>query len=171
MSEFRLFDIALVRHFSDRTIQEYLIERLGNANNTRRQLLEYHNLHHEKIAAPEPQTHIASEMEEPTPDTKQHRVDVGDVTSGSGFIRDAAAAQTTVTTVHGFYRTAVDTQSEAGCTETSYAPTESTSANISEATQIRVPKIPDEEKVHRGEPIQCPYCFQLIDISGRRSWT
>jgi prophage DNA circulation protein len=101
---------------------------------------------------------------EPTPDTKQHHV-------GSGFIRDAAAAQTTVTTVHGFYRTAVDTQSEAGCTETSYAPTESTSANIPEAAQMRVPKIPDEEKVDRGEPIQCPYCFLLVAISGRRSWT
>jgi len=185
MSNFRSFDIALVRHLSDKTTQipEYLIERLGNANNTRRQLLEYHKLHHEKIAAPGAQKYVVPEVEErdnrryERPETehtnfeKKHRVYDGADTYGSGFVREDAAAQTTVTTVYGLYQTAIDTQSEAGCTETSYAPTETTSASGPEAIQIRVPKIPDEEKVDRGEPIQCPYCFLLIAISGRTSWT
>jgi hypothetical protein len=186
MSRFAKFDVALVRHLSGSSREipapEYLIERLGNANTKRRQLLEYYERHHEKIAAPDPLLEFDPTPEPERSETPGHIQETnseqdltpsGIITWDPGNVAlspSAAEKHTTVTTIYETYRDAADARSVTDRTETSYAPTESTAGGAHEDFRIHVPKIPDQEKADNGEPFQCPYCFTIIVVTGRISW-
>jgi hypothetical protein len=182
MSHFELFDIALIRHLADKSkgIPEYLIKRLGNANTRRRQLLEYYERHHEKIAAPQPQL-------DPTPEPEQAKIPTQEANTGqdntpaargqdittkadNATLPPATAEQTTVTTFYEAARDVPDARSDTGHSETSFAPTESTAAGGHELYQILVPRCPNQERAYNGEPFQCPYCFTVIVITSPISW-
>lgn len=181
MSEFRPLDTALVNYYSDTSghIPDYLIGRLGNVNTSRRQLMEYYEKHHDKIAAPEV-WHVPATEEHDTlphlgaprgiPSDKKHAGIFGDDTGNAELPGITAETQTMVTQAHDIQLDAVDTQSDAGCTETSFALAESTMAHSQQVFRIRVPRIPNQGK-SEGEPFQCPCCFAIIAVSRRISWT
>jgi len=181
MSNYRPFDVAIVRQLSgnESEIPNYLINRLGDANTTRRQLLEYYKRHHEKIAAPDfqslpserrPQS-LQVDTKTDQPSVTQHRAPTENDTGNEESPRRAAEAPTAVTTVYNSFRDAADGRSVADYTDTSYAATESAVGNKGKAIWIQVPRIPKHKNSDEEDPIQCPYCFGFIEISGRASWT
>jgi hypothetical protein len=143
---------------------QYLIGRLGKANIKRRQLLKYHNEHHEKIVG--------------------RRVAVGDTASGEGELDPGPLAdvgeddffseaptdmRTTVSTVYSASINVVevapvdlDSRSEAGFSVTSYA-----SSATANSGSLRVP--PPPPGFDKG-PFQCPYCYIIVETENRASW-
>ncbi|KAI5792247.1 hypothetical protein FPQ18DRAFT_378468 [Pyronema domesticum] len=156
MSHFERFDIE---HISNKyhgqlgKDYQYLIQRLGKANTKRRQLLKYHDEHHEKIVG--------------------RRVAVGDTASKDvsedDFFSEAPSnMRTTVSTVYSADVNLVevtpvdlDSRSQAGFSVTSHA---SSSANSS---SLRVP--PPPPGFDKG-PFQCPYCYIIVETENRASW-
>jgi hypothetical protein len=154
MSHFESFDIKHVRNKYQLTEDyQYLIERLGKANTKRRQLVKYHNEHHEKIIG--------------------RRVPVGDGSSedageGDFFSEAPTDMRTTISTVYSANLNLVevtpvdlDSRSEAGFSVTSYA---SSTAN---SGSLRVPAPPPG--FDKG-PFQCPYCYIIVETESRASW-
>jgi hypothetical protein len=131
------------------------IERLGKANTKRRQLLKYHNEHHEKIVGR--RVAVGNEL------------DTGS-SEGEGDFSSKAPTdmRTTVSTVYSANLNLVeatpvdlDSRSEAGFSVTSYA---SSAAN---SGSLRVPAPPPG--FDKG-PFQCPYCFIIVETESRASW-
>ncbi|KAI5789384.1 hypothetical protein FPQ18DRAFT_261656, partial [Pyronema domesticum] len=156
VSHFERFDID---NLSDKyqlgEDYKYVIERLGKANTKRRQLLKYHNEHHEKIVG--------------------RRVAVGDEGSsedageGDFFSEAPTDMRTTLSTVYSANLDLVeavpvnlDSRSEAGSSLTSYASSTANSGN---------PRVLAPPPGFDKGPFQCPYCYiiMLMTISaGRR---
>jgi hypothetical protein len=156
ISHFERFDI---KHISNKyqlpEDYQYLIERLGKANTKRRQLLKYHNEHHEKIVG----RHVAVGDE----------LDPGSSEGEGDFFSEAPTdMRTTVSTVYSANLNLVeaapvdlDSRSEAGFSVTSYA---SSAAN---SGSLRVPAPPPG--FDKG-PFQCPYCFIIVEAENRAAW-
>jgi len=137
----------------------YLRERLGNANTKRRQLLKYHEKHHETIVGTASQPEASGAVIDAT-DTKD--ADQADAARSNPV---APTMQTSVSTVREYSSPDVtDTRSEGGFSQTSYA----SSAN--NPGTIHVPLPPNAEQAFDGEPFLCPYCFSITSIDGKRSW-
>ena len=62
-----------------------------------------------------------------------------------------------------------ETNSDGGCTQTSYAPT-SVFGKDTRLPNLSVPPPPDAARAYCGEPFECPYCRYLIIVTNFRSW-
>ena len=160
-----------VQHISNKfpKAPDFLIERLGKANTKRRQLLRYHQQHHDKIARYidlPPQDDLKplhlkkrsyNEMDDLYPKTK-----------GPGTVSTALKSQITVSTIKPKEERPVihEGGSDAGHSPTSYA----TSTNAILQRSIHIPPPPNFDAAYDGLPFECPYCFTLVTIDNMRSW-
>lgn len=154
MTYFEPFDIEHVRNkhqFPDE--YQYLIERLGKANTKRRQMLQYHCQHHEKIVGRRTAT-AAEEF------------------SGTGFEEDdyyteAPSGMNVSTVIEGDFDFVnvqpinLDSRSEGGFSMTSYTSSTAEPGNL---------KVPAPPPGFEAGPFQCPYCFRIFVTENRASW-
>ncbi|KAF8536480.1 hypothetical protein BDD12DRAFT_912112 [Trichophaea hybrida] len=189
VSHFEYFDQQHVREKFPEAA-EFLIERLGRANTRRRQLLKYHEKHHEKIAArydPPSLNASVAEREEmilPLEAVIGDEDGQGEVTAPnqcaarrnetfdtSIIVPNTIAASITITdtTVSTAYfqgeRDTTDLRSDADYSQTSYGPSEAGDPEV-----LRVPPPPNQESAYNYEPFQCPYCYSMITVVGETSW-
>ncbi|KAF8244869.1 ankyrin [Wilcoxina mikolae CBS 423.85] len=165
VSYFETFDIQhAAEKFPSLDTNHYLIQRLGNANTRRRQLLRYHEQHHEKI--------VGHGSPAPEADTKER-----DQSDSASAIYTIAQTQTD-TTVSTYVPpppvaaedswTAAsfdfsDTRSEGEFSQTSYA------SSTGGMGSLRVPDPPNDDAFD-GMPFQCTYCYTLTVHDNRRTW-
>jgi hypothetical protein len=138
---------------------DWLLERLGKSNTKRRQILRYHETHHEKIVGLRIAQLGAEEGEAP---------EVG-MSSGDFYSVGPSTVQTTVSTVYQQNQEYdlvnpidLDSRSEAGCSQTSYASSTNSGKDV-----FRVP--PPPQGFDSG-PFQCPYCFRIVETTNKNSW-
>ena len=155
-----------------------LMEHLGKANARRRQWLLYRKRHREKLAVQvisrddelvKEQTLRATTKSVSPP----HGQDLIDDPSGllptpSRQDSMSVLSSTVASTFHGMSLEAqeVDDNSDAGFSETSYTGSQFAG---DEQNTLLVPR-PPPESVDQS-PFECPYCFEIISITGNRSWT
>ncbi|KAI5783291.1 hypothetical protein FPQ18DRAFT_419515 [Pyronema domesticum] len=157
---------------------QYLVERLGKANTKRRQLLRYHEKHHEKLVGRLPEAMPRAYGQEPADETER----AGGNTDLEGYVGDAheyrqsdfmseavsSNMRTEVTTVyddnfaspHNENETEygyANSYSETGESQTSYA---SSAASSSDSNKLRVPPPPPD--CYNIKPFECPYCFRIV---------
>lgn len=170
VAHYEYFDVA---HASQKFpfAAEYLVERLGKANTKRRQLFQYHEQHHDKLAlyidapiGPElysQRDNLDGEVEaDLNPAMKDERL-----TRGQVSIAKTVNTQTTVSTF--VERSArAPGGSDDGRSQTSYA----TSVGDISYSKLRIPVPPTLAREFDGEPFECPYCFSMTAVENSRSW-
>ena len=163
---------------SDFRIAKYLSERLGKANTRRRQLLRYHEAHHEKIAQylndPSPldsgiEGGESTNIPQPvvlTVEGGSNRAPANVPDLGkAATVHTTTKSQTTVSTIKDeLYQAVVIERNEDQLSQTSYA----TSTN--HRVRLRVPSPPNPNAAFTGEPFECPYCFTITMIRDRHDW-
>lgn len=152
-----IFETWDIQHISNKfpTAPAFLIERLGKANSTRRQLLQYYKNHHDKIARNVHSDHPLT----------IHTDDLGSEGQRSETISTALKSHTTVSTIKP-KPVVHETGSDGGHSQTSYA----TSANFSQHKRVTIPPPPDFESAYDGKPFECPYCYSLVTVDNMRAW-
>jgi len=167
-----------IRHVQDRfpfaRNNSELMERLGKANARRRQWLAYKQRHRAKLCR---QPSLEFNPESPTVGLGRWpctRLPLGDdVQKGNADIPSNQSERTGLssTVASTFYAVPPlepdeESQgSEAGFSETTYS--ESVKGD-SEITMSYFPQPPPESA--NGGPFECPYCFQIVSITGRTAW-
>jgi len=173
VSHFEPFDIQHLSHKFP-SAPKYLIERLGKANTRRRQLLMYHERHHDKIVghhvslptASQPMLLIPKQVHDQ--DLKEMLADgTPPPPKSTATATTSRKTQTTVSIYVPREQDDIDACSNTDHSQTSYAT--STEAS-SELPKLRVPPPPKQDSTFEGDPFECPYCFTIISISGRQSW-
>ncbi|KAF8539019.1 hypothetical protein BDD12DRAFT_116666 [Trichophaea hybrida] len=172
VSHFELFDIQHAQHKFPHAHDD-LQERLGKANTKRRQLLRYHERHHEKISGryetPEPLTVAKPPENLKDLDLDHDDQDVVDYTPVPPTIATTRKTQTTVSTYVPPQPKICDTASETAHSQTSYS-TSVGGLDSAQGPRLKVPDPPNPESSLSGEPFRCPYCFAIISVSGPRLW-
>lgn len=172
VSHFEPFDVPHVAEkFQGIEGKDYLIQRLGKANTRRRQLLRYHEEHHEKIAG---HRHTVNEADLFETKTTVHQFESESIDQLS---TEFTQTDTTVSTFvqllaqddpHFSVETSpVDTEearSEGGLSQTTF-----TSSCRGSGGQLRVPD-PPQDNPFDGVPFQCPYCFTMVSPANQMSW-
>ena len=148
-----------------------LVERLARANSKRRQYFKYLEKHHNKLALG---SHADVVREEPRKVTKEpstsgrNQSDNPVVEIGPRSI--AASTPTTIatkntqTTVATFRLDEQNIYVDDTLSETSSAA----SKGVSEEAQLQIP-VPPQAAID-GDPFECPYCFEMMKISGLLAW-
>lgn len=170
VSHYEFFDIQHASHKFP-GVEQFLLDRLGKANTRRRQLLLYHQKHHDTIS--QHLDLLPVDLDLPTRELPE----VGDLPDihllnrrlnpSPGTVAPTVNTQTTVSTfVQGLSRP-TDTRSDSGQTQTSYA----TSAADDTKVVLSVPPPPNANSALDGEPFECPYCFCIVSVDGSHAWT
>lgn len=173
------FDILHVRDKFPHCAQDLrLMEHLGKANARRRQWLLYRKRHREKLAVQvksrDDESAKAKTLGPATtfvsPAHDQDLVDQQSVILSVRSRQDSMTvlSSTVASTFHEMSVGAqvVDDNSDAGFSETSYTGSQ---FGGDEQDTLLVPR-PPPEAVEQS-PVECPYCFEIISITGNRSWT
>lgn len=150
-------------------VAKYLSERLAKANTRRRQLLKYLEAHHQKISQyiDDPFLSNSSTIERnQLANASKSVMSIAEGGSASTLEKiPTSKSVTTVPTVKTEQQHAVKTKrDEDQLSVTSYA----TSTN--HPMRICVPPPPNENAAFEGKPFQCPYCFNIIEITSRQDW-
>ena len=179
VSAYEFFDI---QHVSEKlpslNKHSYLVKRLGRANTRRRQLLEYHRRHHEKIAGHHGEAEAAPAEYYTSENVSDHGqsletpvVNVADSAAESNLYARTVLTETTVSIFHPkeiehahVDQDNLDTRSEGELSRTSF------SSSISGSDGPRVPNPPNEIQAFSGVPFVCPYCFSIITVTNREAW-
>lgn len=170
VSHFEFWDIQHILN-KFRLAPDFLIRRLGKANTKRRQLLKYHQQHHDTIARYvdlPPQDDLEPlQLRKP----KRNYSEIDDPylkAKGPGTVSTTLKSQTTVSTIKPKEVRPVihEGGSDAGHSQTSYA----TSIDSTHVRSIHVPPPPGFDVAYDGQPFECPYCFTLITLDNMRSW-
>jgi hypothetical protein len=179
VSHFEPFDI---QHVSDKfpNAERYLVQRLGKANTRRRQLLRYHEKHHQKIA----QQPVNSPMltlpahrgdknenyqEDAAQEAENATAEVHIPVKSPGTVTTSRETHTTVSTYvpREPEQDILDACSDTDHSQTSYA----SSANSASGGHVtQVPPPPDQDNAFDRKPFECPYCYAIISVSGTTSW-
>lgn len=160
----REFDIDYVRNklpYLQRPGAEWLIERLGKANTRRREFFSYCEKHRKKLAYIGP--HPVLEVEQDTASSK----DVPDPAQSAFTIHTAPCSLTTASTFvegFGFQQTTLEIEEFETQSFTSYA----TSIGNDGEDKLQVPPQPKESL--DGKPFECPFCFTIQIVKGKRPW-
>lgn len=178
VSHYEFYDI---QHASNKFpgVEQFLLDRLGKANSRRRQLLIYHQKHHHKITR-YIDLPVDVNMGPHSDVGKLEHIEKQDFTGvdenqglqnrllnlGDGTIATTMNTQTTVSTFVLGPGRELDTNSDDGRSQTSYA----TSSGDDTRSTLRVPPPPEAASALDGEPFQCPYCYTIIGINGSRAW-
>jgi hypothetical protein len=173
------FDILHVRDKFPYSAQDLgLMEHLGKANARRRQWLLYRKRHREKLAVQFDsrddklvnEQNLNPSIKLVSPAHEQDLLDRRSLLSPTLSRQDSMTvlSSTVASTFHGISAETqgVEDNSDAGFSETSY--TESQFGDYEQNTLL-VPR-PPPESVDQS-PFECPYCFEIISITGNRSWT
>ena len=168
-----------IRHVQDRfpfaRNNSELIERLGKANARRRQWLAYKKKHRAKLGRqPSLDHNPESPIEGPNrwslvtglPLEDNAEEDNADIKSNRS--ERTGLSSTVASTFYAVPPLEPDEEnqgSEAGYSETTYS--ESVKDN-SETAMSYFPQPPPESA--NGNLFECPYCFQIVSITGRTSW-
>ena len=163
---------------ADFRVAKYLSERLGKANTRRRQLLKYYEAHHKKISryidGPLPSrsamerkklanalNQMISTIEDDSARTPGNIPDLGRVAT----FYTSTKSQTTVSTIKVDPSQAVEiVRDEDRLSQTSYA------TSTDRTMRISIPPPPPEDAAFGGEPFECPYCFNIIQIRSQKDW-
>lgn len=145
VSHFKPWDIQHIRRKFPGA-PEYLIERIGEANCRRRQLLRYYEGHHGKISR---------YIDHPVQDPRPH-------TTTSTLLQ----SQTTVTTMkaQAIVSNELPTSDGDHRSQTSYT------TSVIHRMCMAIPPPANSRDAFNGQPFQCPYCFLMIKIGNRLSW-
>ena len=166
MTHFEAFDVAHVTEkFEVMEGYNYLIQRLGKANTKRRQLLCYYKKHHERIVGHRYNTDGTDTFETKTSKTDANQFDGESTKHSSTVLTQTATTISTYVqaTAEEYHIDAVETRSEGGFSQTSYA------SSCEGSGSIRVPD-PPHDNPFDGVPFQCPHCFTLVSPDNRISW-
>ena len=137
-AEFEFYDKEHVRNMYPK-IEEQLGQRLGHAITRRRKYLFYRERHHRKLEE--------------------------GIEEAQGIERTATGSVMSETVATDFKTQNIDfveTSSDSGLSQTSYAP------SLMDGGRITIPPLPKESM--DGKPFQCPYCFFVIEVKTTRSW-
>lgn len=173
------FDILHVRDkFPYSAQNSRLIEHLGKSNARRRQWLLYRKRHREKLAVqtdfhhgePANEKSFSSSTDLDSPAHTSDLLDRQSLLPPSPNRQDSMTvlSSTVASTFHenSVEPYGIEDTSEAGFSETSY--NESQFGGYDQDTLL-VPR-PPPESIDQS-PFECPYCFEIISITGNRSWT
>jgi hypothetical protein len=173
VSHYEPFDVSHVAEkFPDIKGKNYLMQRLGKANTKRRQLLRYHEKHHEKIVGHRHAASGADVFETEAAKSYPHQFEEGSIgRPNTEFTQTATTVSTFLQpTAQEYHETSPmeteETRSEGGLSQTTY---NSSSSSEGSGGQLRVPD-PPADNPFDGVPFQCPYCFTLISPNSRMSW-
>lgn len=171
VSYFESHDIQHVRQMFCAADEE-LVSRLGKANTRRRQIFKYLENHHWKLAKLDEDSleqrkrrrtaadGVENESEWEYP--QSHRSQDFDGSIGApDTAKETFNTQTTVTTV---VEDELPIDADDGNSEVTSAPSEG--SENEEAPKL--PELPMEGTERRA--FQCPYCFEVIRVSGTASW-
>lgn len=147
-SHYEAFDSAHIQNKFP-SAHQGIVNQLGKANSFRRQYFRYREEHHRKLAQGLPD----GGMEPPCDDTKT----IGDTTAASSLPQHLKTSNSGGSRVEDF-----DTRSEAGRTETSFAP-----SSVPDGSRSRMPSMPDEAQ--QG-PFECPFCYRMISVETTKDW-
>ncbi|MCJ1367248.1 hypothetical protein MMC16_006380 [Acarospora aff. strigata] len=137
-SSYETWDVKHVREKFP-TADAAIVERLGRAITRRRRYIEYDARHHKKLGHGLDNIGRDDEGKAPTDFSK------------------------TIATEFEPYVMHEETSSNAGLSQTSYAPSLEENGGA-----ITVPPPPKESA--NGAPFECPYCYYLITVRGSHSW-
>ena len=158
-----------------------IIQRLGEANTKRRQLLRYMEKHHSKLSR--------NVLALPAKNEKSADAEAADLTNlpptlaiqaeGDEGIKELQSQPATVRTTPSAVATTVNTQTtvatflekenEAADVEDALSETSSaTSGSISDDGALRLP--PPPKGALDGEPFECPYCYDMTTVRSMLSW-
>lgn len=118
------------------------IQRLGRAITQRRKYLKYRDRHHAKLGK---------------------GIDGIQCNQGAQGTAISSLSETIATEFENLNIDFEDTSANSGVSQTSYAP------SLTDGGSITIPPPPKESAA--GMHFECPYCFFLIEINGKRSWT
>lgn len=143
--------------------REGLARKLGKANAQRRQWLGYRRSHHEKLARHEPQDARETDLLEVDNKYIPNETMESEVADGAG--PEPSIADTKATTYVDRTGTGLESMSPTMHTETFFSQS---SFGGSNEWHLLIPRPPISSA--DGQPFQCPYCFNIIEISGRNTW-
>lgn len=156
VSHFERYDIQHVRQIF-RAADEELVNRLGKANTKRRQIFKYLEIHHWKLAKP---NEILPEQPSRQPSAPQV-LDYAGTTGVVSMTKETLNTQTTVTTV-----AEDDLQIEVDDVNSEVTSALSEGSGTEEVRNL--PDVPSEGLDKKA--FECPYCFEVIRVSGTMSW-
>lgn len=170
VSHFKPWDIDYIRHKFPGA-PEYLIQRLGEANCKRRQLLRYYKNYHDKIARYIDPPLPSNEAACPSASAKINQVandirDEGDIIpcfKSPAVVSTTPQPQTTVAAIRPEAIALAELESDSDHLS-------QTSSTTDQCIDIQVPPPPNLDAAIDGKPFQCPYCYQVIKIDDLRSW-
>ncbi|KAK3950424.1 hypothetical protein QBC32DRAFT_376163 [Pseudoneurospora amorphoporcata] len=147
-SPYEEFDTAHIRHKFP-SANQGIVRQLGKANSFRRQYFRYREEHHRKLAQGLPD----ERMEPPCDNTKT----IADSTVASSLPQHL---KTSKLDGSGFEN--CDIRSEAGRTESSFAP-----SSAPDGSRSRMPSMPDEAQ--QG-PFEYPFYYRVILVKTTTEW-
>jgi hypothetical protein len=165
VSHYHQHDIEHVSHKFP-VAEHYLVNRLGKANSKRRQLLQYYERHHKRVAGHSRTPAQADELHNFDDFDSESLADTTNqtVTTISTFVPVTAIGLDVGKTARDVNAGLDDEPDFDTRSVTSYA------SSIGNPDRLRVPPPPNEESAFDGIPFECPYCFSLVKVEGQQSW-
>ena len=171
VSYFESYDVQHVRQMFPLS-EEELVYRLGKANTRRRQIFKYLEIHHWKLAKRNDKSPKQQIDQQAAIDTAEDPFELRESrsTSGSDYARTAGATsttretfntQTTITTVAEDYL-----QVDVDDSNSEISSSLSESSGSEEGPSF--PELPAEGIDRKA--FECSYCFEIIRVSGTKSW-
>ena len=167
VSHFEAWDLMHIEHKFPRADVK-LRQRLTQASCRRRQHFRYMEKHHYKFAlgldANAPWGDAVKKVEEIVKiQPEKQTVEVGP-RSVARSMPTTVATKNTQTTVATFREHDKDIYVDDSLSETSSAASE----GMFEGSELQIPSPP--KSALDGEPFECPYCFEMMKISGLLAW-
>jgi hypothetical protein len=177
VSHFEYFDI---QHVSNKFpgAEPYLVQRLGRSNTRRRQLLRYHERHHEKIASQYDAPFVSVPSDQGTGEGNG-KVDDPAMTKVKEDERSENRQETCQkgpatnplsATIVTDYQHPKEEDTIEQCSDTDFSQTSYSSSAYGTLETLRVPPPPNQDSAFDGEPFQCPYCFIIITVTSQKYW-
>ena len=167
LSHFETWDISHVKQKFPEANSD-LVERLGKANTRRRQLFRYLQNHHAKFSKSNSKDHRKAQddliVDGDQDSLYTRKVAPRGVATSSAFVSTAQITENTQTTVETFN----DASAEILVDNT---PSETTSAGSDGSNlegSLHMPELPANG--YDKKAFECPYCFEIMRVSGMRSW-
>jgi len=168
------FDIDYIWHKlgqGNPPIPSWLIERLGRANTQRREYFKYRELHRTKLGYVPEVTEIVVQKE----NQKDSMVPVGTLNTeeeGASLHSGHESVDKSVTVLASTTASSYHETKDLGTTpdefETMSLVSYATSLGSEESYELRIPPMPKGSD--GGSPFECPYCYTIQTIKGKREW-
>lgn len=168
LTHYEAWDIAHAKHkFPNADIA--LLKRLGSANTRRRQIFRYLESHNAKLSQTETMK-IAGEQYKSANDASSDWEDpkLGSLANlndtNNTVPHTELGTKNTQTTVQTF----IETSSELLVDDTRSEVTSAVSDASEPEDNLRIPDLPSS--AHDQKAFECPYCFDVLKVSGTKTW-